>query len=117
MSAILCSRSDSDSMDGVVLEAPVTYAEIARKNARYLAEYAGSFAKFAERVEMSDSQVSQFLGKKPSKNIGPKTARRIEEAFGKPLGWLDQVHELCEDQPPATASINGQLSKELSRRC
>ena len=70
-----------------------TYADISRANARYLAEAVGGYSKFAEKVGLSDSQVSQILGKNPIRNIGVKTARRIEEAFDKPIGWIDQPHD------------------------
>lgn len=64
----------------------VTYADISRRNARALADSVGGFSRFAEKVGVSESQVSQLLGKNPIRNIGVKTARRIEEAFEKPLG-------------------------------
>jgi hypothetical protein len=72
---------------------PTTYADISRANARYLAESVGGFARFAEKVGLADAQVSQVLGKNPIRNIGVKTARRIEVAFAKPLGWIDQPHD------------------------
>ena len=47
----------------------------------------------ASRLGKSQSQVSHFGGERPIKNIGPKVARQIEEAFGKPRGWLDASHD------------------------
>jgi phage repressor protein C with HTH and peptisase S24 domain len=61
-------------------------------NARHLASQAGSPAEFGRKTGMSDSQVSQLIGENPTKNIGNKIARRIEEAFDKNAGWLDAVH-------------------------
>lgn len=66
--------------------------EITRANARMLMADSTA-AAFGERVGLSNSQVSQMLGKNPRRNIGFKLARRIEEAFGKPTGWLDEPHE------------------------
>lgn len=84
-----------------------TYADISRNNARGLAHAVGGFARFAEKVGVSESQVSQILGKNPIRNIGVKTARRIEEAFDKPLGWLDQPHE-------TSSSTEASLSHDLA---
>lgn len=58
-------------------------------NARYLAQAAGSISAFADRIEREPTQVSRFMGSNPTKGIGPRMARRIEEAFGMPYGWLD----------------------------
>jgi len=51
--------------------------------------FAGSQTEMAKRLGMSTSQIGQyFCG---YRNIGEKVARRIEQASGKPLGWLDGV--------------------------
>lgn len=70
-----------------------THAETVRENARELLAEAKGAKQFAERTGLSESRVSQLLGKNPSKNIGPSTARRIERAFGKPVGWLDATQD------------------------
>lgn len=44
--------------------------------------------EIADTLGMSDSQISQILGKK---KIGDALARRIESAFHKPRGWMDQA--------------------------
>lgn len=69
-----------------------TSQEIRRKNARYLADQEGGSVNFANLVGISESRVSQIIGKNPTKNIGNVTARRIEECFDKPVGWLDIPH-------------------------
>lgn len=69
-----------------------TSAEIRRDNARRLAAEIGSPADLARRLEMSDSQMGQLIGRNPVRNIGPKIARRIEEVCGRPTGWLDIDH-------------------------
>lgn len=68
-------------------------SDIRRQNARNLAEDIGGSAELARRISMSDSQVSQLIGENPVKNIGQIIARRIEEAFNKPEGWLDIPHD------------------------
>ena len=56
-------------------------------------------------VDMEGSQVSQIIGKNPIKNIGNSIAKRIEVAFAKPEGWLDQPHtmQLVEGSPSQAA--------------
>ncbi|ELA8881912.1 S24 family peptidase [Acinetobacter baumannii] len=65
-------------------------------NTRVLVEEVGGVTNFAEKINKGQSQTSQFAGTNPIKGIGNKVAREIEEAFNKPHGWLDQVHEKLE---------------------
>ncbi len=63
---------------------------------RYKAEHPhipehGSVKKFSEFIGISERQVS-FLRTR-SRNIGPATARRIEDAFGLQHGWMDVRHD------------------------
>ncbi|WP_422460282.1 MULTISPECIES: LexA family protein [unclassified Endozoicomonas] len=37
------------------------------------------------------------MGKNPTRGIGSKVAREIEEVCGKPIGWLDSFHESVHD--------------------
>ena len=60
-----------------------------RENARVLAAHVGGLAEFGRKMGMENSQVSQIIGKTPSKNIGNNIARRIEVAFGLPENALD----------------------------
>lgn len=70
----------------------MTIADIRRENARLLAKLAGTRTKFGERVGMDASQVSQIIGRSPKKSIGNSIARRIENAFRKPIGWMDVIN-------------------------
>lgn len=63
------------------------------KNTRELVHLAGGVSAFAEKLGKQQSQVSSFAGENPVKGIGPKIARQIEAAFGKPTGWLDTPHQ------------------------
>ncbi|MBP8005840.1 MAG: LexA family transcriptional regulator [Acinetobacter sp.] len=69
-----------------------TIHEIRLSNARKLMNDSGlSRSEFADKIEMSYSLLSQYIGKNPTKNIGDETAEKIEHAFGKPKGFLDQA--------------------------
>lgn len=97
-----------------------TIQEIRRENARSLAAKAGGSAAFAERVDLSESRVSQLIGKNPTKSIGHNTARRIEQAFNVPEGWLDALNEdaglgNAATAEPATAPRTATLS-DLSNK-
>lgn len=82
-------------------------SEIRRRNARYLAGNEKYRAAFAESIGKSASQVNNWIGPNPTKNIGPKNARLIESAYGKPKDWLDNVHP----ETTGEAAIIGSLQK------
>lgn len=75
--------------------------ETRRTNARRLASEVGGQAKFAVKLGKSLSMVGQWIGDKPARNIGPTAARDIEEAFGKPHGWLDMPQDFQNVSPAA----------------
>lgn len=50
----------------------------------------------ANRLSMSYSQLSSYIGKNPSKGIGDEVAARLEDAFELNRGDLDVNHELIE---------------------
>jgi plasmid maintenance system antidote protein VapI len=68
-----------------------TIERIRRRNAQSLTERIGTTA-FADITGIGPARASHLVGQNPSRNIGHKTARRIERAFGKPEGWLDADH-------------------------
>lgn len=70
--------------------------EIRRKNARLLAESVGGVVAFSDKINKLQSQVSSFIGVRPTKNIGEKVAKQIEQAFNKPNGWLDKDHDFLQ---------------------
>ncbi|WP_180089399.1 LexA family transcriptional regulator [Acinetobacter sp. YH12219] len=63
------------------------------QNTRLLVDQVGGVSSFADKIGKGQSQTSQFAGTNPIKGIGNKVAREIEEAFGKPHGWLDLPQE------------------------
>ncbi|CAB3901631.1 LexA repressor [Achromobacter dolens] len=70
------------------------------KKVQQLVEATGGQARFAELVGISPSQAWQIAGNSPVRGIGSKMAARIEQAFGKPAGWLDWP----DDAPPFSAA-------------
>lgn len=71
--------------------------EIRRENMRALAKVAGGVSYLATVLSKSQSQISQLIGKSPSKNIGDRIARQIEEIFKKPRGWMDVLHNHVDE--------------------
>lgn len=63
------------------------------RNTRVLVNLAGGVSNFADKIGKGQSQTSQFAGTNPIKGIGNKVAREIEDAFDKPHGWLDLLHD------------------------
>lgn len=81
-----------------------------RKNARLLAAEIGGNSRFARKVELSDSRVTQLIGENYTRNIGDKTAAIIEQAFGKDSGWLDTIIET----DPTNSSLTSKSSSTES---
>ena len=69
-----------------------TIKDIRFSNARLLAEQVGSQKAIVEITGRQQSQISQIMGKTPTKPIGNAVARALEQAFKKPRGWMDQIH-------------------------
>lgn len=64
-------------------------------NAKWLVENElkeKTLAAFARKVGKSAQQVNRFLNGNPTIAIGKTVRQDIEEAFGKPLGWLAEIH-------------------------
>lgn len=73
-------------------------------NTRILVNQVGGVSNFANKINKGQSQTSQFAGTTPIKGIGNKVAREIEDAFGKPHGWLDLPHDEELKSPDANVS-------------
>lgn len=76
----------------IVYLSGMTILSIRLENARQLALQVGGQQRFADRLNMSRQQASHIIGKTPHKGIGHQLARRIEEVFSTPVGWLDLDH-------------------------
>ncbi|HIJ83940.1 MAG: Prophage MuSo1, transcriptional regulator, Cro/CI family [Magnetococcales bacterium] len=62
----------------------------------------GHAATVARRAQTSRSYLSQIMGSRGRRNIGDLLARRLEDAFNKPRGWMDTPdtdEENCESFP------------------
>ncbi|ELK4859007.1 TPA: helix-turn-helix transcriptional regulator [Pseudomonas aeruginosa] len=86
---------------------------IRRANALTLAEKEGGTVAFAARIDREPTQVSRLIGSNPTKNIGNRLARHIEEKFNMPRGWLDIQHtpeqQLRVAEPTAEYHSGGNL--------
>lgn len=74
-----------------------TVENIRHRNLLALIDRAGSVQAFANRIRRSHGQVSQLKNRTPlesgrQREVGPKIARIIEQAFGLPVGWMDVDH-------------------------
>lgn len=71
-------------------------ADIRRSNFALLAEQAGGRPAIAAKLGKDPNQVDQWLmdpARKAARNIGGRSARMIEQAFGKAPGWLDHERD------------------------
>jgi hypothetical protein len=53
---------------------------------------AGGLVMLAAKLGKAAPQVSHFAAERPTKNIGDKIAREIEQSFGLEYGWMDCAH-------------------------
>ncbi|MEL6115129.1 S24 family peptidase [Photobacterium sp. SP02] len=63
------------------------------ENARTLLKNFNTLADFADAIERSPTQMSRVIGKNPTKVIGSRIARHIEQRLGLEEGWLDSEHD------------------------
>jgi len=86
--------------------------DIRRENARKLVASVDGPANFARKVGLTDSRVSQLLGKKFTRNIGNVAASQIEAAFNLPDGWLsaeqNSNYQYPTNSPPDKALVSDQ---------
>jgi Peptidase S24-like len=66
--------------------------EIRRENLRKLAKDYGGRVKLSEASGIYYSQLNNLIGKTPTRNIGEKMARKIEDKLTLIDGYLDQDH-------------------------
>ncbi|OOF25069.1 hypothetical protein BZJ19_10140 [Salinivibrio proteolyticus] len=70
-----------------------TIEELRLVNARKLVERFDTLSKFAEAVDRAPTQMSRVIGRNPSKSMGSRMARHIEQRLGLEEGWLDVSHD------------------------
>lgn len=98
-----------------------TVKEIRRRNLlTVLTFFGGNQAALAAALEVEPSYVSQLVAgsAKGGRNIGDRTARKIEVAIEKPEGWMDQPHAANELEPRdgASAGNNWRTVTRLTSR-
>lgn len=88
--------------------------DIRRENLHHLTFEAGGQKALADKLGKDKNQVYQWglpADNPASRNISDRTARAIEEALGKPRGWMD--HEYLDPgtsrSAPAASSQSGGL--------
>ncbi|WP_051975390.1 hypothetical protein [Cupriavidus necator] len=79
--------------------------EIRRAHLRELTRERGSKAKLAKLSESSPAYISQVLSETTKANVGDDLARRIERAYGKPRGWMDQIGTLEDRETAARVDV------------
>jgi len=85
-----CDNNPQTTAGWVMTNTYKTIHEIRRENTRALARQVGSNASFARLIGREPTQISRFIGKNPTVNIGDDLARHIEEKMSVPHGWIDQ---------------------------
>ena len=73
----------------------------------------GLFTRFAEKAGVSARYLSHINNDR--KNIGTATARRMEEGFNLPVGWMDNDHEGNSDTLTAAEREHVATSLKLFR--
>lgn len=77
-------------------------------------------AALARKIDKSPAQISQWINRSPDSKTGkPRvmdrgTARTIESACGKPVGWMDQPIDAGSQHPPSS-NPHGEISVKKSR--
>lgn len=75
-----------------------TIKEIRRANFVSLLKAFGSQAELARLLEVEPAYVSALLAGPPGgRNIGDRTARKLEDRLNKPRGWMDVANAESED--------------------
>lgn len=77
----------------------MTIEHTRRRNAQTLAAQVGGVTPFAMKLGLSRQYGYRIVGQRADKGIGHSVARRIEEVFAMPHGWLDQDHAAKSPEP------------------
>lgn len=86
--------------DKTVYKEGMEIEEIRRIRLREAATRMGGPAKLAAKIDRSESQVSQLIGKNPTRNLRGKLAREFEDKLGLPKFWLDHL-----ENTPSPAAV------------
>lgn len=89
--------------------------DIRRENLAALRDQYGTVIALANRLERSESQVSQWIngsahsGTGKPRGMRSETARFIEEKCAKPVGWLDIAHGKASENTRPGPDISGKV--------
>lgn len=85
--------------------APMDIKAIRRKNLEMLLSDAHTFDAIAKKVGIDPNYLSQI--NTGYRGMGDRTARRIEDAYGQMLGWMDTLHLSVSEQnfEPVTRTL------------
>lgn len=72
--------------------------EVRRQNLIALRSEKGSVRALADLIDTDPNYLSQILGGKGRHFMGHTLARRLESALKKPKGWMDQPHDLQDQE-------------------
>lgn len=92
--------------------------DIRRQNLRHLVSEVQGVKRLADKVGVSESQMSQWLNGTANSATGkprgmrPASCRRIETATQKPQGWMDVQH-LHAGEEPATYLVSHGVSHQV----
>lgn len=79
--------------------------EIRLNNLKALIAKAGTAAEFSKQSDTATSLLSQILSPNPTRNIGDRLARKIEEKLNLPPGWMDSPHNVVIDRSYSEGEI------------
>lgn len=99
-------------------------SDIRRVNLLALVNAAGSQRELADKADLAPAQISQWITAAPNSKTGKprvisdESARSLEAACEKPVGWMDHVHEplqvLTVQDVPAAPKIEDALPVVLA---
>lgn len=97
-----------------------TIDEIRRANLHTLITEFGGNKAFADRLGVAESQLSQWAkgainsGTGKPRGMRTETAQRIENAAGRPPGWLDQDHSASGPAATTVVEIRPTISLDAA---
>ncbi len=74
----------------------------------------GLEGRFAERLQIQPSYWSQIKGR--SRQIGERLARQFEHLCHKPVGWMDEPHDVPTAAPPEPADSTRTVPRDDDER-
>lgn len=70
---------------------------------------------FANKIDMSPSQLSQVRNPKYSRSVGNAMARKVEKILSLSHGWMDRLHDEPAETEKTSPIVNNQNSYTSSK--